>query len=86
MPDRSSSDYRISIDRVVVDGAPDDVQPDAFRREVAAEVERLLAEPGAAERLRGGQDRQHVVCKPNGDGASSPVQVARHVVQALQSS
>jgi len=85
MPDRSSSPhYRVFIDRVVVDGVPDDVQPEAFRREVVAEMERLLAELGGAEGVRTGRSQERVVHETEEGIGADPTQVARHIVSTLQ--
>lgn len=78
--------YRMTIDRVVVDGAPGvDVQKDAFRRLVAAEVQRLLAEHESTEPVRADQSQQRVTHSVAGGEKSGPAQVARSIVPALPS-
>lgn len=79
--------HRITIDRVVVDGVSErGVQTEIFRRQVTRELKRLLAQPGALDRVSGGRHERQVVRVPDAGDGLGPTQVARHIVRTLQSS
>jgi hypothetical protein len=82
----SASTFKLTIDRIVIDGVSGEFVEERFREQLSEELQRLLSRPEVVEGLREGRVEEGLTRSVDSSELNDPARVARHLIWAIQPS